>query len=125
MPAKGRPLPILRRPAAGHGRRNLGFGDASRRGRLSCGHILIAGIGSRNGPVVRERHPRPAAHSGQRNGGAERLGQREGPPYVVIVVCERDEMERRWADTAEERDRLVLELEQQFRDCQINVVPEG
>ena len=70
-------------------------------------------------------HPRPAAHSGQRNGGAERLGQREGPPYVVIVVCERDEMERRWADTAEERDRLVLELEQKFRDCLINVVPEG
>jgi len=41
------------------------------------------------------------------------------------VVCERDEMERRWADTAEERDRLVLELEQKFRDCLINVVPEG
>ena len=53
------------------------------------------------------------------------MGQREGPPCVVIVVCERDEMERRWADTAEERDRLVLELEQKLRDCLINVVPEG
>jgi hypothetical protein len=53
------------------------------------------------------------------------MGQQGGPPYMVVVVCEGDEMERRWADTAEERDRLVRELERKFRNCLINVVPEG
>jgi hypothetical protein len=53
------------------------------------------------------------------------MGQQGGPPWVVIVVCEGDEMERRRAETAEERDRLVRELERKFRNCLINVVPEG
>ena len=53
------------------------------------------------------------------------MGQREGPPYVVIVVCEGDEMERRRAETAEDRDRLVRELERKFRNSLINVVSEG
>ncbi len=50
------------------------------------------------------------------------MEQQGGPPYLVIVVCEGDEMERRRAETAEERDRLVRELEQKFRNCMINVV---
>jgi hypothetical protein len=50
------------------------------------------------------------------------MGQQQGPPYLAIVVCEGDEMERRRAETAEERDRLVRELEQKFRNCMINVV---
>ncbi len=53
------------------------------------------------------------------------MGQQGGPPYMAAVVCEGDEMERRWAETAEERDRLVREVEQKFRNCLINVVPEG
>ena len=50
------------------------------------------------------------------------MGQRAGPPYVVIVVSEGDEMERHLAKTVEERDRLVREMEQKYRNCLINVV---
>ncbi len=53
------------------------------------------------------------------------MGQQGGPPYMVVVVCEGDEMERRWADTAEERDRLVRELEQKYRNCLITVAANG
>jgi len=53
------------------------------------------------------------------------MGQREGPPYEIIVVCEGDEMERRYAKAAEDKDRIVRELERKFRNCLINVVPEG
>ena len=49
------------------------------------------------------------------------MGQQGGPPWVVIVVCEGDEMERRYAETAEQRDRRVRELEQKYRNCLINV----
>jgi hypothetical protein len=50
------------------------------------------------------------------------MGQQAAPPYVVIVVCEGDEMERHVANTAEERDRLVREMELKYRNCLINVV---
>ena len=40
---------------------------------------------------------------------------------MIVVVCEGDEMERRYAETAEHRDRLVRELEQKYRNCLINV----
>jgi|1186.fasta_scaffold352109_2 hypothetical protein len=50
------------------------------------------------------------------------MGQQAGPPYVIIVVCEGDEMERHLAKTVEERDRLVREMEQKYRNCLINVV---
>ena len=52
------------------------------------------------------------------------MGQQGGPPYLVTVVCEGDEMERHRAETAEERDRLVRDLEQKFRNCLINVASE-
>jgi hypothetical protein len=51
--------------------------------------------------------------------------QADSPPYLIIVVCEGDAMERHRVETAEERDRLVRELEQRFRNCLINVVPAG
>jgi hypothetical protein len=51
------------------------------------------------------------------------MGQQDGPPYMIIVVCEGDEMERHRAETDKERDRLVRELEQKFRNCLINIVP--
>ncbi len=53
------------------------------------------------------------------------MGQQGGPPYMVVVVCEGDEMERRWADTTEERDRLVRELEQKYRNRLIAVAAKG
>ena len=53
------------------------------------------------------------------------MGQQGGPPWVIVVVCEGDEMERRWADTAEERDRLVRELERKYRNCLITVAAKG
>jgi hypothetical protein len=62
------------------------------------------------GPIEAERKRR------------ETMGQQAGPPYVIIVVCEGDEMERHLAKTVEERDRLVREMEQKYRNCLINVV---
>ena len=53
------------------------------------------------------------------------MGQPGGPRYMVVVVCEGDEMERRWADTAEERDRLVRELERKYRNRPITVAAKG
>ncbi len=53
------------------------------------------------------------------------MEQQGGPPYMVVVACEGDEMERRWADTAEARDRLVRELEQKYRDCLITAAAKG
>jgi hypothetical protein len=53
------------------------------------------------------------------------MGQRGGPPYEIIVVCEGDGMERRHAETAEEKEWVVRELERKFRNCLINVVPKG
>ena len=44
---------------------------------------------------------------------------------MVVVVCEGDEMERRWAETAEERDRLVRELERKYRNRLITVAAKG
>jgi lipoyl-dependent peroxiredoxin len=52
------------------------------------------------------------------------MGQQGGPPYLVTVVCEGDEMERRRAETAEERDRLVRDLERKYRNCLVNVASE-
>jgi hypothetical protein len=50
------------------------------------------------------------------------MGQQGGASYLIIVVCEGDEMERHVAKTVEERDRLVREMEQKYRNCLINVV---
>jgi hypothetical protein len=44
---------------------------------------------------------------------------------MVVVVCEGDEMERRWADTAEERDRLVREPERKYRNRLVAVAAKG
>ncbi len=44
---------------------------------------------------------------------------------MVVVVCEGDEMERRWADTAEERDRLVREPERKYRNRLVAVAANG
>ena len=44
---------------------------------------------------------------------------------MVVVVCEGDEMERRWADTAEERDRLVREPERKYRERLITAAAKG
>jgi hypothetical protein len=62
------------------------------------------------GPIEAERKRR------------ETMVQQAGPPCVVIVVCEGDEMERHLAKTVEERDRLLREMEQKYRNCLINVV---
>ena len=64
----------------------------------------------------------PFGSSGWRSGALEQQG---GPPYMVVVFCEGDEMERRRADTAEERDRLVRELERKYRNCLITVAANG
>ena len=53
------------------------------------------------------------------------MGQQGGPPYRIVVVCGGDEMERRRADTAEERDRLVREPERKYRNRLITVAPKG
>ena len=53
------------------------------------------------------------------------MGQQGGPPCVVVVVGGGDEMERRWADTAEERDRLARELERKYRNRLITVAAKG
>ena len=55
----------------------------------------------------------------------QQVSSNAGRYYMVVVVCEGDEMERRWADTAEERDRLVRELEQKYRNCLITVAAKG
>ena len=44
---------------------------------------------------------------------------------MVVVVCEGDGMERRWADTAEERDRLVRDPERKYRNRLIAVAAKG
>ncbi len=44
---------------------------------------------------------------------------------MVVVVCEGDEMERRWADTAEERDRLARELERKYRNRLVAAAAKG
>ena len=44
---------------------------------------------------------------------------------MVVAACEGNEMERRWADTAEERDRLVREPERKCRNRLITVAAKG
>ncbi len=44
---------------------------------------------------------------------------------MVVVVCEGDETERRWADTVEERDRLVREPERKYRNRLVAVAAKG
>ena len=44
---------------------------------------------------------------------------------MVVVVCEGDEMERRWAERAEEGDRLVRDPERKCRSRLIAVAAKG
>ncbi len=44
---------------------------------------------------------------------------------MVVVVCEGGEMERRRADTAEERDWLVREPERKYRNRLVAVAAKG
>ncbi len=44
---------------------------------------------------------------------------------MVVVASEGDEVERRWADTAEERDWLVRGLERKYRNRLVAVAPKG